>query len=641
MLTIDIPDELPLQQAAAFLGISVATLRNWRRLGHIHSTQARPMTFKADEIRCLATRIAVGEFPRLRSRANKTACVRTAKAYAADPKLARICAKLSRASSERGFSVTPMLYLAAWRILAQAGEVKNTDTPIPFCQTRWRRVGVAAIMDRWRGRIIRRFREDEFRLLDNVAALAPSGSFDERLGALRHALSPAGRKARQGAFNTPLTHVAEAVAHLPLASDTFLDPCCGDGRFLVLAGKQLNVGPERLVGYDMDPDAAAIAGLNLLLAYPQRDFHPQVHCLDFLATPNDRLPDVPQGGFWAIATNPPWGARGAGNAVGCKLQHQESFAMFLERGLQLLREDGELSFFLPESVLNTQKYADLRHMVRKTTRLYRIKWLGKSFPGVFTPAIRVDIGKGMPEPESKSEFVRKTGVERVEQRSLNEDGGHPLLRKTDKNSEALLQHIFNQSAFKLDSHADWALGLVTGDNKRYVRDLPAADTVPVARGKDVVRYGRLAPGAHLRFRPEAFQQVAPRRIYEAPEKLVYRFISSELVFTYDSTRMLTLNSANIIIPRLPGYTAKAALAFFNSAVFRFVYSHLSPGLKVLKSALQQLPFPYLSEERSEHLDALVAQRLGGDEAVEEELERQVFSAFGLDDKAISRIRRFR
>ncbi|WP_334303208.1 TaqI-like C-terminal specificity domain-containing protein, partial [Coprococcus eutactus] len=44
-----------------------------------------------------------------------------------------------------------------------------------------------------------------------------------------------------------------------------------------------------------------------------------------------------------------------------------------------------------------------------------------------------------------------------------------------------------------------------------------------------------------------YQQAAPERIYRAPEKLIYRCINRQLVFAYDESRHLTLNSCNLVI----------------------------------------------------------------------------------------------
>ena len=92
---------------------------------------------------------------------------------------------------------------------------------------------------------------------------------------------------------------------------------------------------------------------------------------------------------------------------------------------------------------------------------------------------------------------------------------------------------------------------------------------------------------------DSYQQVAPLHLYAAPEKLVYRFISSRLIFAYDDRRRWILNSANILIPELPSYPVTLVLAFLNSTVFQYIFMKKYATHKVLRGDLEELPFPLL------------------------------------------------
>ncbi len=94
---------------------------------------------------------------------------------------------------------------------------------------------------------------------------------------------------------------------------------------------------------------------------------------------------------------------------------------------------------------------------------------------------------------------------------------------------------------------------------------------------------------YLRYDRNALQQVAPDAIYRAPEKLVYKFISDKLVFAYDASGSLFLNSANILVPAIPSMSAKAVMAFLNSTLFQFVYAKLFGKVRTRKENLIELP----------------------------------------------------
>jgi site-specific DNA-methyltransferase (adenine-specific) len=88
----------------------------------------------------------------------------------------------------------------------------------------------------------------------------------------------------------------------------------------------------------------------------------------------------------------------------------------------------------------------------------------------------------------------------------------------------------------------------------------------------------------------AFQQVAPKELYEAPEKLIYRFISSKLVFYHDTNQSMILNSANLVIPDEAFPVSMKVLARYLSSDFmNWVYGKIFSTHKVLRSDIERLP----------------------------------------------------
>ena len=87
-----------------------------------------------------------------------------------------------------------------------------------------------------------------------------------------------------------------------------------------------------------------------------------------------------------------------------------------------------------------------------------------------------------------------------------------------------------------------------------------------------------------------YQQVAPARFYEAKEKLIYRFISSRLVFFYDDQQRHILNSANMLMLHKDFPVATKLLAeLLNSDFMNWVFVKLFNTHKILRSDLESLP----------------------------------------------------
>ena len=117
------------------------------------------------------------------------------------------------------------------------------------------------------------------------------------------------------------------------------------------------------------------------------------------------------------------------------------------------------------------------------------------------------------------------------------------------------------------------------------------DNEVILKGSDICKYHTNPNSNYIVFNPQNFQQVAPIEMYRAPEKLLYRFISSQLVFAYDDKQTLSLNSCNIVIPKIEGMQIKYILAILNSSVSQFVYQKEFHSIKVLRAHMEHIPIP--------------------------------------------------
>lgn len=622
--------------AAALLGVSEATIRNWVRAGHLSSLTPRPLSFREEDIAALLGRIRANGFSRLRKRANKSASAALRNPGIRDRKILGDLAIFAGRLEQNEMDASHALYSAALCLLADRGEA---SLPPPaaewrFENIRWRRAAVRDVMRGWLARI-GYFPVPDPAFSEAFLSWRDRGA-DDPLGVLYQGISPVGQKSRAGAYFTPSGVIDDSLAGLGGTPEAFLDPCCGTGRYLVRAGKMFGLAPAALSGFDADPAAVDIARLNILLAYPGIDFMPSVHCLDSLCDPaTNRF----IGAFDAVATNPPWGGRRAAAAPG--KPHGETFSLFLEKSLRLLREGGRLSFLLPEAVLKIRAHTDIRRLLAEQTRIVKISLLGRVFPGVVTPVVRLDLIKESPPENWRVAVASADGTHEAAQSRFAANARHAFDVAVAADDEYLLDKIFAADHQTLLDQAEWAMGIVTGDNARHVLKAPCGGSEPVLRGRDVRRFAPREARRHIVFRPELFQQVAPEGFFRAPEKLVYRFVSNKLVFAHDGKKTLTLNSANIVIPRLSGLGMKAALAFLNSRVFQYVFVKRFQTGKVLRGDLETLPFPLVGRAVARELELRVERCMAaagggtggvcGSEKEEEELDRFVYRIFGLTD----------
>ena len=161
---------------------------------------------------------------------------------------------------------------------------------------------------------------------------------------------------------------------------------------------------------------------------------------------------------------------------------------------------------------------------------------------------------------------------------------------------AALESIFARSHITLKGRAKWALGIVTGNNKKFVQADPCQGYVAAFKGSDIGRDGLKSPSAFIPEDTSQYQQVAPLQMYKCHEKLIYKFISDRLVFFLDNQQRFVLNSANVVVPdsSFP-ISLKYLCDLLNGDFYNWIFRSVFSTHKVLRGDLESLPlFPELA-----------------------------------------------
>ena len=458
-----------------------------------------------------------------------------------------------------------------------------------------------------------------------------SGS--DQLGFLYQALRRTGSRVQAGSFYTPPEVVRSMTAGLtPHDGFTLLDPGCGSGQFL-LGAAEAGWRFEQLFGIDLDPLALRLAALNLLLAFPGIDALPNLKCADALLTePFGRRR------FEVVIGNPPWGRladgelrRSLNRQYSRKRNFSESFSYFLLRARELAAPAGVIRFLLPEAILNIRRHAEIRGELLRECSWRSIAECGRKFSGVFTGAITLDLLNVPPAADHRIEIRPENGPEfQLPQNSLNPESG--LVIRCSPLESSIWEKVSRYPHRTLkDSGTEWALGIVTGNNRKWLLPVGSRGGEPIVRGVEVQPY-RLAPAQYeIFFEPKKFQQCAPERFYRAPEKLVYRFISRRLVFALDRKGVLTLNSANNLIVPAAFYPMKLIAVLFNSGLYQLLFQSRFNTHKVLRSDLEQLPLPDFPAPVRAELSGLADRLLAGDASAISRVDVVLASVLGLTE----------
>lgn len=451
------------------------------------------------------------------------------------------------------------------------------------------------------------------------------------LGVVYQMITPEGQRNLRGQYYTPGGVARAVLADSPVVESGYvLDPCCGSGSFLCAARV---ASPAQLLGVDIDPVAVMITWTNLMLRYPDKRFVPQVICGDFINL--NLFSPVAEWlrGFGSeivsICTNPPWGAN-RNNGQG------ETFSLFIRESMATLPAGGRLCLLLPDSFANIKAHSEIRKHLLSAAVLHKIEYLPPVFSGVVTSCLALSATKGM-LPGNEVQVVRAGSAILARQDQFMASADAALVAHDGMTAD-IISLMHQKGAYTLE-HSTWALGIVTGDNGNKVSTIcKGAEWRPICTGKDITPY-RLKPASrYVRYVRSELQQVAREEIYAAPEKLVYKFISKGLCFSYDDSGVLFLNSANILIPDVPGMGIKTVLGFLNSDLYKFIYEAMFNDVKVLKGNLMRLPFPALAEGEDAYVSACVDSIIRGQASKHDALQEFIYAKFGLSVRQVEHVR---
>ncbi len=412
---------------------------------------------------------------------------------------------------------------------------------------------------------------------------------------------------KEGVYYTPsgiIENIYQIFEGEDLSQKRLLDPCCGSGNFLIEALIR-GFKVENIFGYEIDPCAARIARRRIYELTGVRCHN--IRCGDFL-----EIASTLERRFDYCITNPPWGRRIAkqqrrevakryGGAI-----NDDSSSIFLRAAMGVVAEGGVVSFLVQEALFTVRAYESLRRYIFDFD-VVRLVNHGRVFPSLITSALSVTLRKqaasgsilcevkeGSDTPSTAAAY--RSTLRRRESFLCNP---HLIFNIWATEAEAtLIERLYSLPHITLSGSARWGLGVVTGSNTRYTSTTPKEGFVEVVRGGDILpeEVGRWGAGRiaseHLYINRDIsnYQQVAPMDIYNAPEKLIYKFISDRLSFAVDRSQLLTLNSANnLVLDSDFPLTATELAELLNSDLMNRLFRAIFHTRKVLRGDIEALP----------------------------------------------------
>jgi tRNA1(Val) A37 N6-methylase TrmN6 len=630
-------------ETAQMLGISETSVKNWVRHGFIETVAGNTdHFFLEDDILSLRKRIVNGDLKRLNSRANKSNSSRTFlsdELFTSDDEK-RAVSEISSFIMRHNIPVSSALFFLSLNLLKRKGMLEGTaPEEILYSQdiNIRNRKRLSETLLSWRDTLSGETKPEFFDILN-----ADIPDHSNIAGIIYQSILMEGDKSKLGLYYTPDDVVSEIIGRIASPDNLFLDPCCGTGQFL-LAFADITDDPENIYGIDIDPVAVNVAKINLLIKFHKIDFKPKVFCADSLLDFNESILLDERNRFSefdCIATNPPWGSYFTKSELKNlkffypEILSGESFSFFLIKSLRMLKEGGVLSFVLPESILNVKIHSDIRKYIISNYHISRIEQKKKIFRNVFSPAAVIDIRNS--ENSDEVEIVNPGENFKISSSRFIGNSNNIFDINVDFIDQKILSKIYLYKHRTLKGNAIWALGIVTGNNPFYIKDKKDRWNEPVIKGKDIAPFKITPPDTFIKFEPERFQQTADVSFYRTGEKLIYRYISNRMIFACDRGQRLTLNSANILIPRFDGVDLRIIMSLFNSELYQYIFQKKFSSVKVLRSHIEELPVPVLTGEQCRSLTKFADDIERGSSI--EILNDYVYKLFGLKKSEVEHIK---
>lgn len=487
--------------------------------------------------------------------------------------------------------------------------------------------------------------------------------------------------------------LGQVLREKPLEQIKILDPACGSGGFLMRAYDRLReeylrqgwaerkvheqILKKNLYGIDINPFATQLTVMNLLLKdleHPANqvnvmtgdsleklelafdlDIYEQEHPLTFIRQPEDvkvslsrLLKNRP---FDIVVSNPPYiftrstfisrsekeyYAKHYKSAAG----KVNTFAIFLESGIERLCEKGRLGMIVPNTLLRVSTYEPIRNYILDNCAIEQIVDLGGGqFDEVTAETIIIILcreadrptrtsnktrvlteAKSLPSADYKVSHIKQSTFELNPRRSFN--------IFVDEGANAILSTIERECIPFGKTAQDIIAGVATPKGKRnFISDRRLDERYkPLLEGKDIDRYSIQFASKYVLYDRGLLHRPRPESIFLSPIKILIRRIgggSYPIVATLDTNQYYTFNSLNNAILHTAQFDDKYVLALLNSKVLNYYFTMRCTNragltVNISKGYLERLPIKPASSERQSELASLVDRMLN--------LNRQITSA---------------
>ncbi|MCG2718279.1 MAG: BREX-1 system adenine-specific DNA-methyltransferase PglX [Nanoarchaeota archaeon] len=300
-------------------------------------------------------------------------------------------------------------------------------------------------------------------------------------------------------------------------------------------------------------------------------------------------------------------------------QKYDIYALFVEKGIYLLKSGGDLGFIMPNKFMAARYAIPLREILLKDTCMKHIVDVSQIgvFPNisVYPHIIVLEKRSEKIENKNKIEFSFVSDVKsnsmifsdlkQIDQSIFSQIPDKMIISSMDSVIENITTKIKNMSV-QLGELCNINEGVHTGNlrDKLLVETKVDDKSHPAYTGENFGRYESVWGGKFIRYdwsiiknEPNGYGSLREEKIFTTPEKIICREIHTRISCTYDNEQKYFLNHLYSITPKIhfqegllyiTSLLNSKTLSFFFDSMF--MHAHISGGYRQYKAFyLDRLP----------------------------------------------------
>lgn len=236
-------------------------------------------------------------------------------------------------------------------------------------------------------------------------------------------------------------------------------------------------------------------------------------------------------------------------------------------------------------------------------------------------------------------------ISHLKRETVNRDSKFSFVYQFDP----IIEKVYEKEHLTFGSICDINQGIaLKGDKSLSLKERKENDECyKLLDGRNINKYSLKWDGVWLDYDLDRIHSCKRKDIFESAEKLMFRRVSSSLIFTYDNEQFYALNTLVIVNKKDSdkGPNLKFILGLMNSKLMNYLYSNKFKSTKTVFSEIQarsvkELPIPKISEPQELEIiklaEKIIELKKGESEttALENEINQLVYQLYNLTEEEI-------